>query len=321
MIPEDKFGNKIFGKTYDTMVQYGIILEQCGYFESKRKPNLFYRKISDGIFFADMRGTNQIKIWKDPRPLFYFKNNLNTPYWKRNRLMEEEIKRMENMKCHIRLSYEESDIDEWFDRYESASPDFQEDMRINQDKTENGFCKECGLDFQDSGYYCSETCREYARKKALARYLNSLPFCSVCGKKIVAYRETRKKLEDTFGLDLKSKGVEHHISYKDDKTIVVCASCHSKIHHSKESSYASFKPESKRPDTKREYKFGTCVKCGGKAKISATDECVCYRCRHSVQCKYCGKLTTSIYMTCSDCKQKWRAKKKRRLVPTGWELK
>ena len=64
MKPVDKFGRKIYSKTFRILLFYGKLLEEAGYRESKKKPNLFYRKTEDVIFFADMRGTDEVPIWE-----------------------------------------------------------------------------------------------------------------------------------------------------------------------------------------------------------------------------------------------------------------
>ena len=186
MEPKDKFGNEIYPKTYNKMLGYARILERHNYRESKKKPNLFYRKDGNVIFFADMRGTDMVPIWEDPSPLLYAQFPDNKPMWNQRRLMKKEI---ETLKI-CRLSF--------YDEYEPNGLMF--------DEYGDGYCKVCGKDFQDDGLYCSLQC---ARAD---EYLYQLR-CRVCGKEL------------NWG-----KGIEHHLGYKENKTIFVCRSCHMKIH-------------------------------------------------------------------------------------------
>lgn len=76
MIDKDKFGRAIYPKVFSTLQKIGRQLEQLGYYESRKKPNLFYRPHKNAkfsvVFFADMRGTDVIPIWEAPRPMFYW---------------------------------------------------------------------------------------------------------------------------------------------------------------------------------------------------------------------------------------------------------
>jgi len=70
----------------------------------------------------------------------------------------------------------------------------------------DGYCLVCGKDFQDEGNFCSALCKE-----AFADLGKDV--CRVCGK-LMDYGEA----------------IRHHLEYADEKTIIVCRSCHSKIH-------------------------------------------------------------------------------------------
>lgn len=197
MIPVDKFGNKIYTKTYKKMLRYSHILKSHGYKESKKKPNLFYRhddeeyfwgetdnQCTKVIFFADMRGTESVPIWENTSPLLYARFTGNPPLWLKNRLLYEEFERLKI--CW--LSYEVLDL-------ENPSSGI-------------GYCVVCGKDFQNNGLYCSPSC-EYAMEEL------GKDRCRVCGK-LLPYNLLK----------------QHHLSYtkKDEKTIEVCCSCHLKIH-------------------------------------------------------------------------------------------
>ena len=91
-IPQDKFGKPIYSKPFAEILKNGKILNKKGYSESYNKPNLFYKKTSDGLLFADMRSSDVVPIWEDTRPLFYWKFNSDVPHWKRRRIIKEELK-------------------------------------------------------------------------------------------------------------------------------------------------------------------------------------------------------------------------------------
>lgn len=83
----------------------------------------------------------------------------------------------------------------------------------------NGFCVVCGQDFQADGFYCSPQCKKADEYLVRSR-------CRVCGTK-------HRDFETVY----------HHLNYSEDKTIVVCRSCHAKIHHSND--FPSLKPTDK----------------------------------------------------------------------------
>lgn len=74
------------------------------------------------------------------------------------------------------------------------------------------------------GFLCSEGCLQRLEIQQGSR-------CKICSKKF----------------DKDNLAVEHHLSYKDDKTITICRSCHARIHFSKNSlDHKLFKPIDKR---------------------------------------------------------------------------
>jgi len=78
MEPIDKFGRPIYPHIFRKLAQTGRKLQSLGYQESSQKPNLFECKYKQVAFYADMRGTDEIRIWEDTRPLFYwfFRNEM-----------------------------------------------------------------------------------------------------------------------------------------------------------------------------------------------------------------------------------------------------
>lgn len=200
MIEKDKFGNPIYQSTFRMLKENENVLLDGGYVESKTRPNLFYRKIPEGCFFADMRGTKEVPIWSDTRPAFFLNFNNDVPGWKRRRSVEEEFKRLFVAGCKCRF---------FFFLYET--PEFEEvGLGLDEENgvldTPNGYCKFCGKDFGGEGEFCSKECEE--------KRIDELKTpCKACGKKI------------EFGEE-----ISHHISYFPEKTILVHRSCHTRIH-------------------------------------------------------------------------------------------
>lgn len=195
-------------RTFEQLCSNLTTLISNGYQESYRKPALFYRKgVENEIYFADMRGTEIIPMWSDPAPLFYAKFPIEIPFWKRSRLATAEYRRLKV----CRLS-NEFDADE----YAISVPE----LGIWMSNGSAGYCDQCGKDFEGDGCYCSLECAD------LADELHS-PHCKICNKR----------------LDWDS-GDRHHLNYADGITILVCRSCHLKIHRG--TSLELYKPVDKR---------------------------------------------------------------------------
>lgn len=221
----DKFGNTIYDRTWFRMCKNAEALENAGYTESERKPNLFYlsivtslrttqtllidggtfvqKKTTQVTFFADMRGTRQVKIWENTDPYLSWRFFELVPDWKKRRVIEAELRRLSELGCPCRLSYNQTS--------EPGGLMFS---------NEDGFCRHCGKDFQSDGRYCSDGCMKKVRQllKELEEVCEGvrrrkLPTCSVCHEKL--------EHEQT---------IEHHVSYQPEETIKVCRSCHQKIH-------------------------------------------------------------------------------------------
>ena len=86
MKPYDKFGNKLYPKTYIEIANIGRKLQILGYKEHERKPNLFFIKHHTGTFYADLRGTGMVPIWEDTRALFYWRLKKNLPVKQRQKI-------------------------------------------------------------------------------------------------------------------------------------------------------------------------------------------------------------------------------------------
>jgi hypothetical protein len=83
----------------------------------------------------------------------------------------------------------------------------------------------------------------------LNHYLKSLKQCHICKCYISDMPEHIEKYQKYEGAQAIlgkygkiRKLVTHHISYKDNITIDICSVCHAKIHNSKDSKYAKFRP-------------------------------------------------------------------------------
>ena len=137
MITKDKFGNEISLSKFEKLLENGKILLANGYFESKYKPNLFYKKISQGWFYGDMRGTEEVPMWKDMRPLFYWKFNSEILDWERRRLIKKELINLFNSGCPCRLSFSFYDSEEF--EHTSSYVDDKEGVFI----WDNGYCEFC----------------------------------------------------------------------------------------------------------------------------------------------------------------------------------
>lgn len=277
----DKFGNKIYDRPWAALCRHGEALLKAGYRESSKSPNLFFRKSADGMYFADMRGTKEIPIWEDPVPLVYWRFGRTMPEWKQRRLAGEELERLNTLGVSPRVSYNE----ELF--YEGA---------------DDGYCKECGKDFQAAGRYCSDVCAKKALRREAAKAVNQAPFCSICRQKIVG--NSYVDMAAVLGIKLPGVRIRHHVSYGRDETVIVCESCHAKIHHSKDSALKAYLPEDARPKKPKSQPLvlcplcqrnkirptsGACRECKSKAKRQSG-----YRMRMPigpslmVVCKKCG---------------------------------
>jgi len=154
MIQQDKFGNSIYYSKFKILLETSKKLIKLNYQESYKKQNLFSKKVEGGMFYADMRGTEEVPIWGDTDPLFYWFFDEQTPFWKQRRLIEQEINSFHKNKCPFRLSFE-AHHDSVFslENYEHGNfTSFEEGIF----DWENGFCQKCGKDFQDNGKLCKE---------------------------------------------------------------------------------------------------------------------------------------------------------------------
>jgi len=246
MIAEDKFGRPIFDYIFNKLVRTGHYLTNHGYTEANYKPNLFYHKINNVIFFADMRGTSDVPIWSAPIPLFYWideedeKNRFLS-----NRIILEELNYLHLLRIEFRFAYEDMERAHYMD---------SDDIQV-------GICKECGKDFNDNGFYCSPKCKnEYLTKQRILKEIDNKErniknlkdlkemsekiICSIC-KRHPKYSLIKDLEEDYSSINLikdLESFVNHHTDYVNDITILMCKQCHSKIHQDVNGKFKSLKP-------------------------------------------------------------------------------
>jgi hypothetical protein len=236
MINKDKFGNPIYESKFKILLKYSKILISKGYSESTKKPNLFYKKLPEGLFFADMRGTEEVPIWRDPSPLFYCKFNEDIPKWKRNRLKSEEFKDLKS--CNVRQSFyqDEEILEEYYeivDKFIGSDLNFYFD---SDDLIEDGYCIFCNKDMQKEGLFCDDKCKKkfiWQKQKEHDEWIETQKeTCELCKEKI-GYQEE----------------IEHHVSYFPEKKIILHKKCHNKIH--KTNKHPELKPS--KEDVKKFY--------------------------------------------------------------------
>lgn len=130
-------------------------LKDAGYSESVNKPNLFYKPLSCGVMFADMREDSIISIWRKSE----------NPKWWNVRTAERELKNLQ------------------FTHFSSI-------LMIHPFQPyDNGYCRTCGKDFQDDGLYCSDECKRIAFYKEFIKTYNPVKqknwiICEVCGEHV-----------------------------------------------------------------------------------------------------------------------------------------
>lgn len=229
------------------------ILIQMGYRESSKKRGVFKRCADSFAFYVDMRYHDPVGKIREGilvnQPLVWGNFNTETPDWLRRCLERGEREKLRVAGCDV------------------------SQKNVNT-YAADGYCKRCNNEFHAGGSYCP-----CCRRVILALTIKNRPCCNACGLKILegwTYEEAIKM----FGMDpTKGPLVHHHLSYTNDKTIIVCASCHSKIHHSRSPEYAEFKPIDKRPRYKNSY-YGWCRRCGRKAKLPPGGiGTLCHRCK------------------------------------------
>lgn len=197
MKPIDKNGNPIYSSTYGKMLAYSRVLKAHGYTESQRKPNLFYKHNGKAYFYNNSQ-------WTTPTFFADMRGTEEVPIWSDPSPL-----------FYVQFT---SDPPNWLQR-RLATTEFEE-LRICRlsfyDECEpdglmfgtggDGYCIVCGKDFQGDGSYCSPQCEKANEDLQKVK-------CRVCGKVLES-----------------NQAIEHHLNYAENKTILICRSCHLKIH-------------------------------------------------------------------------------------------
>jgi hypothetical protein len=96
------------------------------------------------MVFADMRGTEIIRIWDEPYPLIYA-DGRSEEDWKIRRSINKALEQLDGVNIPHRFSfYQEEEPDGLF-------------FRFNEELSD-GKCKLCGKEFDHDGLFCSEIC-------------------------------------------------------------------------------------------------------------------------------------------------------------------
>ena len=278
MEPMDKFGNPMYWRVYRQMISVGAALLNCGYTESRNKPNLFFRATEGMVFFADMRGTKSGSPWRYPVTLLYVKVTGSLPHWRIERSFHEEIRKLRTKGCDVRQST-------------IIEPKVIDARAVIGD----GFCRICGKDFQADGLFCSPRCELESEKRKLLRLVDTFPPCPICKKRqipqpvpekirallgadaaktLIADHSTcnltmekrelaiaisfaptcencqerivspyqKKRANILLGTTVASGVTFHHTSYANNEGVYVCSACHAKIHRSKEGTHHALYP-------------------------------------------------------------------------------
>jgi predicted RNA-binding Zn-ribbon protein involved in translation (DUF1610 family) len=278
MIQEDRFGKLISKSVFRIIKDIAEHLERIGYIETKNKPNLFCYKSGKVTFYADFRGTNEIPIWMDPKPLIYwFPKRVDENLWL-SVLSHFELLGEKGIAKRISF-YEESepggltfDMRGFTDDYLSKRfkiPVFIFRNGLLSFVDQDGKCHnhQCGNKFNAPGFFCSDECKKRYIRKFLAGEVNaSRKFCAVCGT-IILDKTLLEQCKGFLDISGKEKAQIHHTSYFPEKTILVCNKCHQRIHRTEE--LRELKPPS--GDSRKFYN-------GKKNEFSA--RMVCTWCEH-----------------------------------------
>jgi len=198
-------------------IQIESILEKMGFVRSKKNSYCFWKKYPEGVAFINFL---EDMSWEKSR---YFKDT-----WSSLHTLEFD--------CNEKAGYNTS---VWL----SMIPDDQEFGFKVKDEYDflkwrllGSRCEICDIKIfhpikKYDDFFCSKECvREYEKRDGFDRFV-TISNCVICNK--------------PFNFD--RPRVYHHTSYRDDKTICVCRSCHARIHFSKDSMVNKiFKPKDKR---------------------------------------------------------------------------
>ncbi|MBX8639002.1 MAG: hypothetical protein JRN68_10815 [Nitrososphaerota archaeon] len=238
MEPKDKFGRHLYGKVWLQLCENGVKLKQAGYWESKKKPNLFMKIEGDFSLYADMRGTEEVPIWEDTSPLFYAypKDRKEADQYQTETIrtiIASEIYKLYSAGLDVRLSF--------YDQCEPGGQSFDVYYQcVNCDMPFGYVSQEPYCDRCEEQHDAEESARD---KRNAVITLNHAEKCVVCGVRILSKNKLvsmKQNLEEVTDIE---EGQVHHTHYIPEKTISTCRQCHSKIHRSKDPYYQQFKAE------------------------------------------------------------------------------
>ncbi len=217
MIRQNKDGRSIYSdKIWQKLMETGEILKQLAYSESFNKPNLFYKSIEGDCIFADLRGTLDVPIWEDPRPLVYKSKTFDF-----NSFMKEVV-RLNRSGCDPRGSF-----------YDMCEPDGW-GFLLDNGEIPTGYCKRCGKDIIDNVNWDILLEDIYSLYEKGTDYYLELNYCNICRRIEDSKKKFRSQNLKSMNLcelcERKEAELTHHITYDPPKTIKICRSCHGKIH-------------------------------------------------------------------------------------------
>ena len=107
---QNKDGRPIYSDlAWTKLLNSGKRLQDLGYTELPRKPNLFSRMVKQGILYADLQGTEVVPNWESTCPYLYFfpMRGTSIPEDEERTILKAEFKRLSDNGCPSRSSFYE----------------------------------------------------------------------------------------------------------------------------------------------------------------------------------------------------------------------
>jgi len=189
------------------------LASDLGYKESKKKEGLFYKPLKDGVLFLDFRKLTVPSGRIELMPQFY---SNGVKEWIVNKEIQNNKEKY--LKFQPKNAIRNGDIESRLSRF-------------------SGYCEDCGKDIGED-YLVVDHKREYTKRKVckecfdkrikyvnLSKKLpnsieNNIDKCPLCGK--IGFKKYYRDKPPGF--------IDHHTSYEPEKTMLVCETCHGKIH-------------------------------------------------------------------------------------------
>lgn len=215
MIPYDKYGHRIYPKTYKILKEYETKLLACGYSKSILYPNLFYKIIPNdkGSFFCDAREFNTIHAKKTSKPLFWWRFNIKVPIPERISIALNEFKYLFKNKCFVRLP----SFIYIGDTYNPLAVEDEKKLLyiLNYYFATSSYeikkCSYCGKEFTHCRSLEETICYDCYKKHTISTFSERV--CSLCGKKTYDFAT-----------------VKYHISYSPNIIFFFCRYCYTILH-------------------------------------------------------------------------------------------